>query len=281
VHGTLLSGTDANTYTTQGLPTAGVARTMDLGVTRGRLADLRGATVAVDTLTAQALHLRVGDHFSGWFGDGTPARLRVVAVYARGLGFAQLSVPHDLLLAHVPARLDDSVLLATAGPAALAAARSELDRVAPGATIIDRDSYQVGLNENLVQNAWANQMITAVLLVYVVIAAVNTLVMYALGRRREFAVLRLSGTTRLQVLRMVRLEQGLLLGLALLLGAAIAAATLIPMVKGITGSATPYIPLTGWIAVIGGVVVLGGTATVLPVRRVLRMRPVEAIGIRE
>jgi putative ABC transport system permease protein len=281
VHGTMLSGRDANTYRTQGLPTAGLARTMNLGVTSGRLADLHGRTVAVDKLTAQALHLRVGGHFSGWFGDGTPARLRVVAIYARGLGFAELSVPHDVLLAHTADHLDDTVLVATAGPGAIAAVRSVLESAAPGSSLIDRDSYQVGLDENLVQSAWANQMITAVLLVYVVIAAVNTLVTYALGRRREFAVLRLSGTTRLQVLRMVRLEQVLLLGLALGLGAAIAAATLIPMVKGITGSATPYIPLTGWVAVIGGIVVLGSTATVLPVRRVLRMRPVEAIGIRE
>jgi putative ABC transport system permease protein len=91
----------------------------------------------------------------------------------------------------------------------------------------------------------------------------------------------LSGTTRLQVLRMVRLEQVLLLGLALAVGAAIAAATLIPMVKGITGSATPYIPPAGWVAVIGGVVLLGGAATVMPVRRVLRMPPVDAIGLRE
>jgi putative ABC transport system permease protein len=130
-------------------------------------------------------------------------------------------------------------------------------------------------------NAWTNQMVTGVLLIYVVIAAVNTLAMYALGRRREFAVLRLSGTTRPQVLSMVRLEQVLLLGLALVVGAAIAAATLIPMVKGITGSPTPYIPLAGWVAVIGGVVLLGGAATAMPVRRVLRTRPVEGIGLRE
>ncbi len=280
-HGTMLAGHDGDTYPVQGVAPAGLARTMDLGVTSGRLADLHGPTVAVDKLTAQALHLRVGKHFSGWFGDGTPARLRVVAIYARGLGFAELSVPHDVLLAHTAGHLDDTVLVATAGPGALAPLRAVVGRTAPGSSLIDRDSYQVGLDESLVQSAWANQMITAVLLVYVVIAAVNTLVMYALSRRREFAVLRLSGTTRLQVLRMVRLEQVLLLGLALGLGAAIAAATLIPMVKGITGSATPYIPLTGWVAVIGGIVVLGGTATVLPVRRVLRMRPVEAIGVRE
>jgi putative ABC transport system permease protein len=53
------------------------------------------------------------------------------------------------------------------------------------------------------------------------------------------------------------------------------------MVKGITGSAAPYIPLSGWVAVIGGVVLLGGAATAVPVRRVLRTRPVEGIGLRE
>ena len=166
----------------------------------------------------------------------------------------------------------------TDNPAAL---RTELDRAAPGATLVARDAYQVALNENIVQNGWTNKMVTAVLLIYVVIAAVNSLVMYAIGRRREFAVLRLSGTTRPQVLRMVRLEQLFLLGMALTIGIGIAAATLLPMVKGLTGSATPYIPTLGWVAVIGGVVLLGSVSTIVPTRRALRMRPVEAVGIRE
>lgn len=53
------------------------------------------------------------------------------------------------------------------------------------------------------------------------------------------------------------------------------------MVKGITGAATPYLPPGGWVLVIGGTVLLGAVATALPVRRVLRTKPVEAIGIRE
>jgi putative ABC transport system permease protein len=281
VHGTMLAGAETNSYPAQGVDTAGLASTLDLDVTSGSIADLHGATVAVDKLTAQSRHLHVGDHFSGWFGDGAPARLRVVAVYNRGLGFAALTLPRDLLVAHTLSGLDDAVFVSTAGPEAAAAVRAELRRLAPDAALLPRAAYQAQLDKNLVENAWANQMITVVLLVYVVIGAVNTLVMYALGRRREFAVLRLSGTTRLQVLRMVRLEQVLLLGLALVVGAAIAAATLVPMVKGTTGTATPYIPLAGWIAVIGGIIALGGTATVVPIRSVLRMRPVEAIGIRE
>jgi putative ABC transport system permease protein len=278
VHSTLFSPRGGITdVSAQGVDPDGLTRTMDLGVTSGSVAGLRGDTVAVDDLTAHALHLRVGGEFAGWFGDGAPVRLRVVAVYTRGLGFAPMTLPHDTLLPHTASGLDDTVFVAGDGPAAAAV----LTRLAPGATLVDRAAYQVGLGMDMEQNAWTNRMVTGVLLIYVVIAAVNTLAMYGLGRRREFAVLRLSGTTRPQVLSMVRLEQVLLLGLALAVGAGIAAATLIPMVKGITGSATPYIPLAGWVAVIGGVVVLGGVATVVPVRRVLRTRPVEAIGLRE
>jgi len=49
-------------------------------------------------------------------------------------------------------------------------------------------------------------------------------------------------------------------------------------VKGTTGTATPYIPPGDWAAVVGRTVLLAGAATMLPL---LRMRPVEAIGIRE
>jgi putative ABC transport system permease protein len=277
VHGTMFVGgsDDVDPFTAMGLDPTGVEHTVDLGVTQGRLADLHGDALAVDTLTAEQFHLKVGSPFSGWLGDGTPTKLRVVAVYQRGIGFAAFTVPHDLLLAHSGTGRDDAVFVAARDPKAVAAA------LPAGATLVGRDGYQVALAANLEQNAWTNQIITLVLLVYTVIAAANTLVMASLARRREFAVLRLSGTTRPQVLRMVRLEQALLLGLTLLVGASIAAATLLPMVKGITGSATPYIPPAGWLAVIGGVVLLGATATLVPVRRVLRMEPVEAIGIRE
>ncbi len=285
VHSTMFGPhSDISDFSAEGVDTQGLSHTLDLGVTSGSMADLHGDTVAVDNLTAGELKLHVGDVFTGWFGDGAPASLRVVAIYTRGLGFAQMTLPHDVLIGHTSAQRDDAVFITTTAadrPGAAAALRAELTSLAPGSSVLNRDAYQTGLDANLVQNAWTNQIITGVLLVYVVIAAVNALFMAALTRRREFAVLRLAGTTRLQIIRMVRLEQTFLLGLALVLGGAIAAATLIPMVKGITGSAAPYIPLAGWVTVIGGIIVLGGAATIVPVRRVLRTRPVEAIGIRE
>ena len=284
VRGTLVEARDGSSeYTAQGVDPTGLTGTMDLGVVSGTLSDLRGDTVAVDRVTAHTLGLHVGDSFRGWFGDGTPTSLRVTAIYTRGLGFAELTVPADVLRPHTNG-FDSAVLVSTRAAdrsRVTAALGRHVDALAPGAAVVSRGGYQAVLDRNIQQNAWANQVIVGVLLVYVVIAAVNTLATAALARRRELATLRLAGTTRLQVLRMVRLEQALLLSLALVVGGAIAAATLVPMVKAITGSAVPYIPVAGWAAVIGGTVVLGSLATIVPIRQVLRIAPVEAIGIRE
>ena len=76
-------------------------------------ADLHGRTIALDTFTAQALHARVGDEFHGWFGDGAPAVLRVVAIYRRGLGFAELTVPRDVLSPHTTWGFVDTVFVAS------------------------------------------------------------------------------------------------------------------------------------------------------------------------
>jgi putative ABC transport system permease protein len=137
------------------------------------------------------------------------------------------------------------------------------------------------VNAQVAQNTWTIHVSVIVLLVYVVITALNTLAMAALARRAELAVLCLGGATRRQLLRMVRIEQAVLLGLALIVGGAIAAVTLVPMVKGTTGSTTPYIPPGGWLAVIGGTILLGMAGTLVPIAGVLRIPPIEAIGTQE
>ena len=264
-------------YPAQGVDPAALPATLDLDVAAGRLAHLHGPAVAVDTLTADSLHLGVGDRFQGWYGDGTPADLRVVAVYRRGLGFAAMTLPRDRLAAHTAAGRDDAVLV-RATPAGADAVRSALPA---GAQLLPRSAYQVGLDRNLADNAWTQRIVTAVLVAYAAVAAVNALALYTAGRRRELALLRLAGATRSQVVRTVRLERVLLLGLALVLGGAVAAGTLVPMVRGTTGASVPYVPPAGWVAVLGGTVLLGLAGTTLPLRRILRTRPADAAGIRE
>jgi putative ABC transport system permease protein len=156
-----------------------------------------------------------------------------------------------------------------------------IHRIDPAAQVATPGDYQAAVNTQIAQNTWTIHVSVIVLLAYVVIAALNTLAMAALARRRELATLRLAGATRRQLLRMVRTEQAVLLGLALTVGGAIAALTLLPMVKGTTGTTAPYIPTAGWLAVIGGTILLGIGGTLLPIFRLLQIPPIEAIGVHE
>jgi putative ABC transport system permease protein len=105
--------------------------------------------------------------------------------------------------------------------------------------------------------------------------------MAALARGRELALLRLVGVTRRQAKRMVHAEQVGLLGVALAIGTAIAVATLTAVVNALTGHPLPYVPPLGWTAVIGGATLLALTTTVLPIGRLLRIPPVESVGLKE
>jgi putative ABC transport system permease protein len=277
--------TSGDELTAQGVDGGALPATLDLGSVSGRLGSLHGDAVAIDTVTASDLHLRAGGTFRGWFGDGVPVTLRVAAIYRRGLGFANLTLPAGVLRPHTATGLDSLVLVADRPGSDHARVLAALARAIrgqdPAARVATPGRYQAAVNAQITQNTWTIHVSVIVLLVYVVIAALNTLAMAALARRRELAVLRLGGATRRQLLRMVRIEQAVLLGLALVVGGTIAAVTLVPMVKGTTGSATPYIPPGGWIAVIGGTILLGMAGTLLPMVRLLAIPPIEAIGTQE
>ncbi|GAA3364986.1 hypothetical protein GCM10017744_065900 [Streptomyces antimycoticus] len=109
----------------------------------------------------------------------------------------------------------------------------------------------------------------AVLGGFAAVAAVNTLVMTVLDRRRELGTLRLIGTTQRQVLGMVRWEALLVATAGIALGTAIALATLVPMMRGLTGE-DPYVPPLTYAGFAGAAVALGLAATALPARVALR-----------
>jgi putative ABC transport system permease protein len=114
-------------------------------------------------------------------------------------------------------------------------------------------------------------MMAAVLGGFAAVAAVNTLVMTVLDRRRELTVLRLVGSTRRQVLRMLRWESLLVSAAGVTLGTTIALITLTPMMRGMTGE-SPYIPPLLYGTFAAGAVCLGLLAVTLPARAALRDR---------
>jgi putative ABC transport system permease protein len=287
------------TATAQAVDPAGLTSTTDLGVTSGNLADLGSpGTVAVSAMQASSSSWHVGSRAHVWLGDGTPADLTVVAIYKRGLGFADVTLSKQTVANHLPRDADDEVLVRTATPGAGSASGagsvtgSVTDSGAdaalrawiaahPGTTVVDAAARTRQLSNDLAIGAWLNKLLIGVMVGYAALAAATTMVMAALARRRELALLQLVGVTRRQIRRMVHAEQAGLLGVAVLLGASIAALTLGAIMRALTGSPIPYVPPLGAVTVLGGVTLLALVTTIWPVRRLLHTPPTDNIGIKE
>jgi putative ABC transport system permease protein len=267
-----------------GISPRGIDRTLDLDVREGSVAALSADGVAVSVDRARSLGVGVGDPVRLWLGDGELTTLRVVATYASNLGFGEFVLPRDAVVAHVSVPMDARMLVSYADGADAAALDAELAALAehtPGLNVVERATMQAADAEQARVNSWVNYLMVGVLLAFIAVAAVNSLVMATGERSRELALLRLVGATPRQVTRMIRVEALAVIGFGMLLGLAIAAATLVPFSLAIAETTVPSLPWQVLAGVLAGATVLGLGASELPARNVLRRDPVEVIGAQE
>ncbi|MFI2210890.1 ABC transporter permease [Streptomyces sp. NPDC020141] len=240
---------------------ADLAKVQDLGVREGSLRNLGPGKVALDAALADSAGVGVGDRFDFRLPDGTASRAKVVALYGRGLGLAEVTLPAAALTGHVSSPYPNDLLVR--GTPAAAGALAALG------TVHDRDGYASAQSTERELNAWANTTMAAILGGFAAVAAANTLVMTVLDRRRELGMLRLIGSTRRQVMGMIRWEALLVAVIGLALGTGIALATLIPMTNGLTGE-PPHIPPLLYGSLVAAILGLSLASTALPARTALR-----------
>ncbi|QDQ11562.1 FtsX-like permease family protein [Streptomyces spectabilis] len=237
---------------------ADLAKVQDLNVRTGELT-LREGEIGLDANLATSAHLKTGDRVELRLPDGTKIRPTVAATYERGLGLSQVTLAAAGVRQHVTGALDTEIWTKGGSAAALKSL----------GTVEDRDGYTTAQSLDRQVGAWANSVMAAVLGGFAAVAAVNTLVMTVLDRRRELGMLRLIGSTRGQIMRMIRWEALLVTCAGVIIGSAIALATLVPMMKGLTGE-SPYVPPLLYASFAGSAVLLGLLATALPARAALR-----------
>lgn len=269
-------------YAAQGVSTAGLTHTLDPGVSAGSLDGFGARSVALSEVAADGLGKKPGDRLELTLGDGTEAELTVVAVYERGLGFGDLTMSHELVSRHVDNPLASSLLVRTDGDGepGRAALQKALGAVA-GVGVLDRDQVEDLRAEVQQSNAEVNYVAMGLITDFTAIAVVNTLAMSVSDRAREFALLRLVGTTRRQVMGMLRIEAALVVLVSAVLGTGIAYAVLTAFSIGMTGSASPS--FDGWMyaGVLGFDTLLAALATLVPGRLALSGRPAGVIGARQ
>ncbi|MFG1912529.1 FtsX-like permease family protein [Kribbella sp. NPDC048928] len=240
--------------------------TIDLDVKSGDLQALGRDSVAVSATRAASQGWKIGKTVALWLGDGTPKQFRVVAIYGRGLGFG------DVVVSTETAGLPAGEVLVRAAPGSEAALSATAARI-PGTTLVPVSELGSSVAEDLAISAWLNKLLIGVMIGYAALSAGNTMIMAALARRREVAVLRLTGVTGRQVRRMVNAEQAGLLSVSLVLGGSIALVALTAVMRAVTGTVALHIPVAGWLAVIGGAGLLAMTMTVVPIAWLVRKSP--------
>lgn len=125
---------------------------------------------------------------------------------------------------------------------------------------------------------WLDYMGTGLYAGFAAIASANTLAMISFERRRDLALLRVVGSQRRQVRAMAAWEAVVVAGTALLVGGAIAFATLAPILSTAFGSAVPYLPGAVVAGIAAGTLLLTLAATGLPVASVLRRRAIAVVS---
>jgi putative ABC transport system permease protein len=260
----------------QGLSPAGLTQVLDPGVTSGSLDRLGPGTIAMSDLAVQDRHL--GDVVPVVMGDGVTVNFRLVAVYSRGLGFGDVLLPHDNVVPHVDDPLAKVVLIK--GAVTSAQLQSQVKGF-PGLGVSDRSGYDHVQAERQQTNAEVNLVFMGLIIAFTAIAVINTLAMATADRIHEFALMRLVGATRRQMLDIMRWELAVIVLIAAGLGTGAAWLTLTGFSTGLVGSSRPSFAFGTYLAVLAGAIALGLVATVVPAQMVLRRNPAEDINQRE
>jgi putative ABC transport system permease protein len=254
---------------------------LDVGITAGSLAALRGDAIALGRNRADSVHAHVGERVDVTRGDGTKTRALVVAIYKRTLAFGDALLAPGLVAGHQTSPLLDTILVRARDTRATAAALRSLASRFPGLRVRTHASLASADEADRETNRWLGPLFVGIIFAFTSIAVVNTLVMIALRRGRELALLRLTGATNRQVRSMARWEAALIVAIGLGVGLAIAATALLPLSHSLTGGLQPYIPLNQLAAILGVSTLVAVIALAVPTRLALRKRPITALASAE
>lgn len=208
--------------------------TVRLPVVSGRLADLDDGSIVV---TTEWQRHTVGAAVTVWGADGTPRRLRIAAVLAQGTGDNGVYVTARNAPPGAAPTLVRIRLARGASPAAVAAA---LRRAAPGAGVRTGPAWVRATAPHATAATRLGLALTlGIALLYAVLALATAQAVSTAARARELTLLRRSGATRLQLLRLAAAESLLPVAVGATLGLLTAAVHLATLHAALARLSTP------------------------------------------
>jgi putative ABC transport system permease protein len=253
----------------------GIAR---VRVRDGDLGRIRGTDIAVTSIAASELGLRVGRTVTVKLAGGGPVDVRIVAVVEVPSAIvAEFLVPPEAgagwPVGRVFVTADPAVGAASpvAGPGLAAAVQAAVGSTGRAESTAD---WITRTRREAERDSWlAVLLLLGMAMVYTVIAIANTQLMAAGERAGDIARLRRIGATPAQTIRMVIWETCACVGVGVVLGTATAMISLAAVwrcLRTVNPSATLAVPWWTLAGVIGVCAVVAVVAAVLPVLRTAR-----------
>ncbi|HEX3712606.1 MAG TPA: ABC transporter permease [Trebonia sp.] len=266
--------------TITGVAPQNLADTVILRMTAGSAAALSQGELLIDSTTAAADHLAVGDSVPARFARTGPAVARIGGIYQANALIQSYLVSSQFFLAHFSQPHPGAVLLRTNGSAGTGTAVAQA--LAPYADV----QVQTRAQFEEARVATVNQLLglvyalLALAVLIALIGIVNTLMLSVLERTREIGLLRAVGMRRPQVRAMIRSESVILATFGAVIGIVVGTLMGLALVSSLRqqGISETAVPVTRLVLFLVLAALLGLAAAGWPARRAARLDLLAAIA---
>ena len=270
------------TASVTGVEPASFTRVLDYDVIEGSWEDFGDGSIAVSGEGASDKGWSVGDRVSFLYADGTPGTANVTTIYHEpvGAGSREMTVPIDALTPHLVETFANAAYVDLEPGAdqeeTIAAINGVLGTSVPGTTAVTKDRHLADEAAQSSGGDWTVLIVVLILGGYAGISAINVLISSTVFRKPEFALLRLAGVHKKQVVSSLFVETLVVATTAVLAGTAIAAVILIGYGYLITDDIwLPFVWST-YAVIVACAYLAALVGTLAPVQTALKAGPLEA-----
>jgi putative ABC transport system permease protein len=266
--------------TLTGVSTQNLAATVILRMTAGTPAALDSGQLLIDSTTAKADHLAVGDTADVKFASTGATTMRIGGIYQANSLIQSYLVSSGFFLSHFRNPHPGAVLLATSGGPGVEAAVQRALAPYPTAQVQTRAQFERAQVASVNQLLGLVYALLALAVLIALIGIVNTLMLSVLERTREIGLLRAVGMRRPQVRAMIRSEAVILALFGAVIGVVVGTLMGLALVSSLRqqGITETTVPVTRLVLFLILAALLGLVAASWPARRAARLDVLAAIA---
>ncbi len=255
-------------------------QTVILDVTSGTAGALVVGDLLIDTTTANADHLEVGDRVPVRFALTGPTAMRIGGIYQPNALVGKYLVSQAFFLHHFQNPLPGAVLLKTDGSPGVQQAVERALAPYPNVKVQSRAQFEASQTAQVNQLLGLVYALLALAVVIALIGIVNTLMLSVFERTHEIGLLRAVGMKRRQVRAMIRSESVILAVFGAIIGIVVGTGLGIALVSSLhsQGISDTVVPISSLVVFLVLAALLGLLAAGWPARRAARLDVLAAIA---